>query len=565
MKVVIYTRVSTISQDVERQSKELLDYCKYKGYEVVREFTETVSGSKTRIQRVEMSKLMDFIEKTGDINGVLVWELSRLGRNTLDVLEILSNLTERKIWVYSKKDNLCTLNEDGTESPTTKLTLTLLSGISTLERETIISRSVSGLRNAVDSGNWLGGKYLPYGYRRLDKKLVEDEEEKKVVELIFNLYISGEGTKKIANELNRRKIPTRFNKSVTKTITINGIKKNPEDFKWRDGTIYSILTNPTYIGKKIGKGKIEGKPISSPVLIDEDIFKSVQFKLTNTPKTKRKKFFYLFDNQLRCGVCNRSYFPHKRESMKDNRFICLSKRYNESCCNYGISITKLSNAVWSLLRHNTIELQSILQNNSNKEELEQKVQKHKIRKEEVIKEQKVIEKKEKNIVNLLLDDKIDRKLYDEYFSSINNEKRNLKGLIEETDSEIASLMFLLEKQSDINRQLRNIKDDARLLKKAIQNVVERVVIYPVMQDDFPYLVNKSDKFIYVEVFTFINNEKPLRFCISQRSKDILFPTYMEYEKTSYSFVSKESEEEEEEGEGFEIMKLYHLSSLDRVS
>ena len=251
--------------------------------------------------------------------------------------------------------------------------------------------------------------------------------------------------------------------------------------------------------------------------------------------------------------------------MKDNRFICLSKRYNESCCNYGISITKLSNAVWSLLRHNTIELQSILQNNSNKEELEQKVQKHKIRKEEVIKEQKVIEKKEKNIVNLLLDDKIDRKLYDEYFSSINNEKRNLKGLIEDTDSEIASLMFLLEKQSDVNRQLRNIKDDARLLKKAIQNVVERVVIYPVMQDDFPYLVNKSDKFIYVEVFTFINNEKPLRFCISQRSKDILFPTYMEYEKTSYSFVSKESEEEEEEGEGFEIMKLYHLSSLDRVS
>ena len=333
MKVVIYTRVSTISQDVERQSNELLEYCNYKGYEVVKEFTEIVSGTKTRKQRVEMSKLLDFIDKSGDINGVLVWELSRLGRNTLDVLEILGTLSEKKIWVYSKKDNLCTLNEDGTESPTTKLTLTLLSGISTLERETIVSRSVSGLRNAVDSGNWLGGKYLPYGYKRKEKKLVIDDEERKVVELIFDLYMKGEGTKKIANELNRQKIQTRYNKSVSESITINGLTKDGKDFKWRDGTVYAILTNALYIGKKLGKGKIEGKMLSSPSILDEELFLAVQHRLQNTPKPKRKKLFYLFDDQLRCGVCNKSYFPHKRTNNKDSRYICLSRRYDEACSN----------------------------------------------------------------------------------------------------------------------------------------------------------------------------------------------------------------------------------------
>ena len=68
---------------------------------------------------------------------------------------------------------------------------------------------MSGLENAIKKGHWTGGKFMPLGYKRVEKKLVIDEEESEIVKDIFNLYLSGLGTKRIARELNKRKIPTR--------------------------------------------------------------------------------------------------------------------------------------------------------------------------------------------------------------------------------------------------------------------------------------------------------------------------------------------------------------------
>jgi len=561
MKVVFYTRVSTEAQDVERQNADLLEYSKSKKYEVVRIFTEIISGARTRKQRPEMTNLLKYIEENKDINGVLVTELSRLGRNTLDVLDILGKLATKKVWVYSLSNNLCTHNEDGTENPTTKLTLTLLSGISTLERETIKDRSESGIRKAIGEGKWLGGKYLPYGYYREDKKLKIDDVEKEIIELIFELYLNGNGTKKIANELNRRLIPTRYNKCVTKPIKINGFEKLGKDFKWKDGTVYSILTNPTYIGKKIGKGLIEGKYLSSPKIIDEEIFLKVQHLLKTSVKPKKKKFFYLFDNQLKCGVCGLSYHPHKRLNNKDNRFICLSKRYNNSCNNHGISIPKLNDAVWSLLRHSEKELKIILESNSNRDEIESELKKNLENRIILHKELKSIESRESKLVMLLLDGNIDRKIYDEQFHKLKNQKVNQKGLIDVIDSEIASQKFILEKQNDVNRQLRNIKDDRNLLKKAIKNVVETIKIYPVQDNEFIEKKNPQDKFVYVEVLTYANKTNPLKFCISQRSNMILFPENVDYDKPTNCFIPKIIEEEEEGGY-FVSKTLYHLTCLD---
>lgn len=161
MKVIIYGRVSTHSQDVDRQIDELREFCKYSKYEVIEVFTETVSGIKSREERKQISKLLEYVEKHPEVNGVLVWELSRIGRKTHDILDIINELTTKKIWIYSKKENLFSLNPDGTENPTSNLLMAILSSVSTLERETIVSRSVSGLRNTVLKGNYVGGAFLP--------------------------------------------------------------------------------------------------------------------------------------------------------------------------------------------------------------------------------------------------------------------------------------------------------------------------------------------------------------------------------------------------------------------
>ena len=118
-RVIIYARVSTHSQGNERQVEELEQYSREKGFEVVKIFSETISGLKKLDDRTEINQLLDFVKRE-PVDGVLVWELSRLGRRTKDVLSVVEELTSRKIWVDSNKGRLITLNEDGTENKDAK-------------------------------------------------------------------------------------------------------------------------------------------------------------------------------------------------------------------------------------------------------------------------------------------------------------------------------------------------------------------------------------------------------------------------------------------------------------
>ena len=162
INVIIYSRVSTYSQDNSRQEGELENLCKKEGFNVIKKISEVVSGKISW----KLRKLSMVLSPQYKIDGVVVWELSRLGRNTKDVLEIIEELNKKNIWVYSKKENIRTLDENGKESPTSKLLLTVLSGIADLERDTIIERNSSGIKKSVQDGRWTGGKYLPYGYKK---------------------------------------------------------------------------------------------------------------------------------------------------------------------------------------------------------------------------------------------------------------------------------------------------------------------------------------------------------------------------------------------------------------
>ena len=213
--VIIYGRVSTPNQDYFSQIKALEEYCKINNYNIVRRFREQVSGAEKRKDRKEISELIEYVNENKNIKGVLVTELSRLGRNNADVLNILEELKELKIWVFSKKDNIKTLNDDGTPNHSSKLVLDILSSISEYERETIKFRSSQGLTQSVLNLNrWVGGSILPYGYMRENKQLVVNEDECEIIKLIFNLYLEGKGTQKIANYLNKKGVKTRYNLSL---------------------------------------------------------------------------------------------------------------------------------------------------------------------------------------------------------------------------------------------------------------------------------------------------------------------------------------------------------------
>ena len=167
MDVVIFGRVSTLIQDYDRQVNELTDTCKQRGWEVRFVFTEKISGAKKNAERKELSRMIDYI-KAQHIDKVLVTELSRLGRDTLQVLQVIETLNDMKVSLFIQNYNIETLNEDGKVNAMSQFLITILAEIARMERKTIRERMNSGYKNFREQGGVVGRKQ---GYTKSDEQM----------------------------------------------------------------------------------------------------------------------------------------------------------------------------------------------------------------------------------------------------------------------------------------------------------------------------------------------------------------------------------------------------------
>lgn len=161
-KVIIYARVSTSSQEYDRQLEELRAYCKNMGYEVVKEFAETASGTKKAADRVALSELLNYVD-THKVDKVVIFECSRLSRRVIDFLEIIDYLTARKVSVYILQNGLETLLPNNQPNPIAQLALGILAQFNNLERTLIRARMSSGYDHYRAHGGKVGRKE---GYRK---------------------------------------------------------------------------------------------------------------------------------------------------------------------------------------------------------------------------------------------------------------------------------------------------------------------------------------------------------------------------------------------------------------
>jgi DNA invertase Pin-like site-specific DNA recombinase len=157
MNVAILTRVSKESQSYERQIKDLRAYANSKGYNVVGEFNEKVSGATANRDRTALIGLYKLIEKKA-IKKLLVWELSRLGRSTLEVLKSLEYFHSNGVSLYVLNYNIETLNRDGSVNPMAQMMITLLAEFSRTERTAIQQRLSSGYKKYRNDGGKVGRK-----------------------------------------------------------------------------------------------------------------------------------------------------------------------------------------------------------------------------------------------------------------------------------------------------------------------------------------------------------------------------------------------------------------------
>lgn len=140
---MILARVSTDKQEYERQLVELRDCCGRMGWEVVREFSNKVSGAVSIEDREEIMSLVEYV-RANEVKRVVCLEISRLGRNTLEALKVIQILNDNKVSLYVKNYNLETLTADGKVNPVTSLICTILLEVASMERLTIKERMASG-------------------------------------------------------------------------------------------------------------------------------------------------------------------------------------------------------------------------------------------------------------------------------------------------------------------------------------------------------------------------------------------------------------------------------------
>ena len=157
MKTIIYSRVSTQGQDYSRQIDELQAYAVSHSWIVSAIFSEKISGAKKNNERLGLSRMMDYI-CAHQVDKVLIWELSRLGRNTIEVLKTIELLNEAKVSLFIKNYNIETLDADGKPNVMAQFLITILAEIARMERSTIKEGMDSGYKQFRSLGGKVGRK-----------------------------------------------------------------------------------------------------------------------------------------------------------------------------------------------------------------------------------------------------------------------------------------------------------------------------------------------------------------------------------------------------------------------
>jgi len=155
MKVAIYTRVSTDAQTTARQISELHALCAANGWQVAAEVTETISGAKNNSERPGVQQLFD-LAKRRQINKVVVTEVSRIGRNVSEAVQIIDLLTTARVSLYIQNIGLETLLPDNRPNFMFKPILLTLVGFAEMERDLLRERIKSGQAQARRAGKKIG-------------------------------------------------------------------------------------------------------------------------------------------------------------------------------------------------------------------------------------------------------------------------------------------------------------------------------------------------------------------------------------------------------------------------
>ena len=328
-KVYLYTRVSTAMQidgySLDAQKSRMKAFCDFNDYEIAGEYEDAGKSGKSVEGRTAFNNMMEDIKTGKDgVSFVLVFKLSRFGRNAADVLNSLQTMQDFGVNLICVEDGIDSSKEAG------RLMISVLSAVAEIERENIRVQTMEGRMQKAREGRWNGG-FAPYGYSLVNGKLEINEEEAVAVRMIFDQYVNTDiGSNGIAKYLE--------NHGIQKIARQNG--KNP---LFDAALIRRIIQNPVYCGK-IAYGRRRTEKVHGTrndyrqvykedyllvdglheALVSEEVWEQAQIKVAAQAKKYEKvnsvkgEKIHLLSGLLKCPICGAGMYGNKSiKSRKD--------------------------------------------------------------------------------------------------------------------------------------------------------------------------------------------------------------------------------------------------------
>lgn len=321
-KVYIYTRVSTAMQidgySLDAQKSRMKAFAEFNDYEIVGEYEDAGKSGKSIEGRLEFNRMMEDIKSGKDgVSYVLVFKLSRFGRNAADVLYTLQVMQDFGVNLICVEDGIDSSKDAG------KLMISVLSAVAEIERENIRVQTMEGRIQKAREGKWNGG-FAPYGYSLEKGRLLINEEEAKAIRVVFDQYVHTDmGANGLAKYLE--------NHGIHKIQRQNG--KNP---LFDASLIRRILKNPVYCGKiaygrrrteKVHGTRNDYKLVEQDnyLLVDglhegivtEELWHEAQVKLLAQAKKYEKvnhgkdNKIHLLSGIVKCPICGAGMYGNK--------------------------------------------------------------------------------------------------------------------------------------------------------------------------------------------------------------------------------------------------------------
>ena len=336
IKVYTYTRVSTAMQidgySLDAQKSRMKAYAEFNDYEIVHEYEDAGKSGKSIEGRIQFNQMLEDIKTGKDgVSYVLVFKLSRFGRNAADVLSTLQVMQDFGVNLICVEDGIDSSKDAG------KLMISVLSAVAEIERENIRVQTMEGRIQKAREGKWNGG-FPPYGYKLEKGFLYINEEEAEAIRIIFDQYVHTDiGANGLAKYLEQH--------GVQKIQRQNW--KNP---LFDAALIRRILKNPVYCGKisygrrrteKVHGTRNEYRQVEQDdyLLVDglhegivsEELWHEAQVKLLAQAKKYehvnrgKETKVHLLSGLVKCPICGAGMYgnksiKHKKDGTKYKDF-----------------------------------------------------------------------------------------------------------------------------------------------------------------------------------------------------------------------------------------------------